>query len=325
MERLSFKSEVKNNNIFSDMMKPITQNQAPKQVVQPQAQPQADSFVSQTKNQTNEKSKMPIFSQLKDKIKANKKLLIGAGIVGAAIVGAVVFKKRLPKSVTQPIMQPVKDQIQNTSAQLQDDGTGIAENLIKKAKTFLISDVENYGNSSVNGVCFYGPDSIGKENAINSFLNDLKEAGYEIEYAPRASEMPSRKIGSAITELRKKAEQRFTDLHKRTAIVVRDLDQIAVERRGTDLSQSGAVSALLEMQFCRKRGYTWISEAVDLQKVDMAVQRTGRMEHQIPVHPEISEPMELWQKYIDMINKFRPERRDVYLKEAKQLIEKKGI
>ncbi len=271
------------------------------------------SYINKNNSDTFERQ------SLKNKIKSNKKLIIGGAIIGTAVIGAIVFRKNIAgliKSVKAPkqtVTEPVKT-------------SGLTEDMINKAKDFLINDVQTTGEATANGICFYGPDSLGKEKAISQFLNDLQTSGYKIEHAPRVNNTPLQEISGHINELIKEAEERFNSSKIRTAIVVRDIDKIASDRRIGNGETSSVVSALLKMQDCRKRGFAWISEAVDVSKVDAAVARMGRMEHKIPIMPLADEPISVWNKYIALIERFKDGvKKDTLLQEAREIISKKGI
>ncbi len=277
-----------------------------------------DGMIKPGKNnyQTCSKPQKPDAFELKnvkEKIKNNKKAILISGAVIAAAIAFFAIRKN--SSGAKTVINSVTQNMEQT------ENNGVMENLINKAKTFLIDDVQKLDEATVNGVCFYGPDSIGKEQAMTKFLEDIKQAGYAIEKAPRASEASSRNIGGKISELIKQAEQRFINTKQRTAIVVRDLDRIAMERTINDGSASGAVSALINMQDCRKKGITWISEAVDISKVDPAITRMGRMEHKILVRPSVQDSKEVWDMYVSLIERFKDgSKKDKLLQEVREIL-----
>ncbi len=296
--QVSFGINTTHNNIFDGMIKPEKNNY--QACLKPQ---KPDTF--ELKN-------------VKEKIKNNKKALLISGAVIAAAIAFFAIRKNSAgaKTVINSVAQNME----------QTENSGVMEDLINQAKTFLVDDVQKTGTASVNGICFYGPDSIGKEQAITKFIEDIKHAGYKIENAPRTSEASSRDIGGKISELIKQAEQRFINTKQRTAIVVRDLDKIAMERTINDGSASGAVSALINMQDCRMKGIACISEAVDITKVDPAVARAGRMEYKILTRPSVQDSKGIWDMYLSVIEKLRDGgKKDKLFEEAKEIIMKKGI
>lgn len=251
------------------------------------------------------------------KIMPNKKLIIGGAVIGAAILGAIIFRKNI-----LGIFKSLKNTMPKETAPIQQSKT--TEKLINNAKEFLIDDVEKAGEASANGICFYGPNSINKENALKEFLGSLKKAGYKIEQTPRESEATIPEIGEAIQKYMREAEERFKTTKQRTAIVIRDLDKIAPDRRLTN--QRGVFGALTTVQDCRKRGYVWISEAVDIRKIDPALLRGGRMEHQIIVTPSIQDSPTVWKEYTELVKGFREgTKKDMLLKEAEEIMARKGI
>lgn len=250
------------------------------------------------------------------KVNPNKKLLIGAAVIGAVILGAVIFKKNI-----SGMIKPLKNAMPKEAAPLQPSKT--TEKLIQNAKEFLIDDVKKTGVPAANGICFYGPDSIGKEQALGGFLDTLKKAGYKIEHTPRESEAPIPEIGAAIQKCMREAEERFKTTKQRTAIVIRDLDKIAPDR--VLANKRGVFGALTTIQDCRKRGYVWISEAVDLRKIDPALLRGGRMDHHIIVTPSLQDSKSVWKEYAELVKGFREgPKKDILLKEAKEVIDRKG-
>lgn len=257
----------------------------------------------------------------KKNVKNNKKLIAGMVIAGAAISGAVLLKKNYTS-----LVKNIK-KLQNFAVKkFSKKDSRITENLVKNAKKFLVDNIKEEGTATANGISFYGPDSLGKEQAINSLLESLQQAGYKVEHAPRAKDAPSKTIGGVIRKLEKEAENRFNETKQRTVIVVRDLDKIALERRLEKPEASGAVAALLDMDRCRYRGFSWIGEAVDLDKVDYAVLRPGRLDHNIPARPSVEDSKEVWSLYLSMLEKIKdPDFKKSLLKEAKKIMTKKGI
>lgn len=307
--KVSFGENYSHSNVFRDIK--LKTQTVPKPCLN---QPSTDKFE---------------FQSIKEKIKKNKKFIIGFAIAAGALLTALLIKKNQAavlkegKAVLQNGVQNLENNVQNN---VQIPQKTITSEMVENAKTFLIKDVAEHGEASVNGICFYGPNSIGKEETIKSFLGDLEKAGYKIEQAPRAKETPLNEISSAIVDLIHKAEERFKTTKQRTAIVVRDLDQIASDRNLSGGKTSSVVSSLIKMQDCRKRGFTWIAEAVDITKADNAVTRMGRMEHQIVTIPSIKDDISVWNKYIDLIKRFKDSpKRDNLLAEAQEILNKKGI
>ncbi len=255
----------------------------------------------------------------KKNLKIDKKYIVGAVAIGAGVAAAIIFRKNISNFI-----KSLRNTIPKEPVEIKQSET--TEKMINNAKDFLIKDVEKTGEATVNGICFYGPDSMGKEQTINEFLDTLANAGYKIEKTPRAKEASIPEIGSSIRKYMEEAEKRFKTTNQRTVIVVRDLDKISQDRRTTNSKSKEVVGALIGMQDCRKKGYAWISEAVDVTNVDPAIVRMGRMEHKIPVMPLPQDSKSVWNEYIALIKRFREgTKKEALLKEAQEIMERKGI
>ncbi len=248
----------------------------------------------------------------KAKIQNNKLLKYGLILAGIA-VGVVLLRKNITK-----VPEEITINTKNT-----ENVNRIQEKLTEKAKRFLIDDMKKTGLPSAGGVCFYGPDSHGKEAIFEGFINNLEEAGYKIERAPRAGEKKLEEIGEKITELINQAEQRYKDLKQNTAIIVRDLDTLAPNRESE--AAFNITGNLLGFEKCREKGFIWVSEAKDITKVDPAVKRAGRIDHSILAQPSAKDSLSAWNKYVEIINKFTDSgKKNELLKHASEQIAKKG-
>ncbi len=299
--KVNFGEQIGTSRVFQDMLTPSVRE------------------VSYIKKEEKKDTFEP--KNIKEMVRNNKKIIILGALAGAAIIGAIAVKKNL-----LPLFKSAVQTAENEVKNLEPAPKTITGELIETAKTFLINDVKTTGEATANGVCFYGPDSIGKEEAIKGFLGSLQDAGYKIEHVPRAKDKPLNEISSTIVDFIQKAEEQFTKTKQRTAIVVRDLDQIAKDRNLSGGKTSCVVSSLIKTQDCRKHGFTWISEAVDITNADIAVRRPGRMDHQILTIPSIKDDTAVWNKYIELVETFKDsQKRDNLLAEAKEILSKKGI
>ncbi len=274
--------------------------------------------------QNNLYLKSPILKEDKVEISSktkpvkNKKLLIGGIIACAALIGIIAFRKNISNILTKN-KDTVNNVENNSIKQIKEKFNNID---IENARKFLIDDVKTTGEIGASGVCFYGPDSKGKEQIFEGFIQELKDAGYKIERAPREKESTIENINNTIAKLIKEAETRYKNTKERTAIIVRDLDKIAPDREIDAINNASA--ALLGTEKCREKGFTWISEAVDYTKIDTAIRRPGRIDQDIIVKPLFEDSEATWKSYINMIKKFREGlKKDTLLKEAEDILKVK--
>ena len=173
---------------------------------------------------------------------------------------------------------------------------------IRNAKRFLIDDVKEKGWSSANGICFYGPDSLGKESLIEGFIQDLSGANYKIERMPRAKDVSIQELETRISKAIEEAENNYKTTNQRTAIIVRDLDSIAKDRK---IAPTNTVAgALLNVDGCGDRGFAWIAEAKNFDEIEPALMRRGRLDHFIPSKPSKEDRKEIWEAYIESVNEY---------------------
>ena len=251
--------------------------------------------------------------QLKQPINKNK--ILGGIALGASIVAAITFRKNIASTIKKLLPKSnevLNDAVEQTKKKY-NSVQEVHDELINNAKDFLINSVKKWDESTANGICFHGPNSKGKEQLIEGFISDLAEAGYEIKRIPRVQENTDfNELNGIIHKTIKEAEELFKTSHKRTAIIVRDLDQIAPDRNVELINN--ATGTLLQVEKCRERGFAWIAEAVDYPKVDLALQRRGRIDHLIVSRPSLEDSRDVWNEYLNMIvKKFREgERRDLW-------------
>lgn len=269
----------------------------------------------------------------------NKKLIVAGVAVGVAAIAAVAFRKDIAgylKKISNQVSQNgVKidttnvenkasevSEVVETTIKRQRAGRPIPksadehiEKAIRNGKKFLIDDVETFGEAAVNGICFYGPDSIGKEAVIDDFLSTLENAGYVIKKVPRIKDTPMKTIVKSIYSLQKEAEELYKNTKQRSIIVVRDLAEIAKDPDLFDTEH--AIGPLLCFEKCKQRGYSWVAEATNTNIVELGVKRPGRIEHFILCRPSLKDSKEVWEKYVDLLGGFRYEgTKEVLLKDA---------
>lgn len=318
----------------------IAKKQAPQSIKLPKNKP--DTFNGKTINKSNR----------------NKKLLFLGITFGIATCVAFLYRKNIAiffKNQIKPIFKRTKDNIPNTIQDVKNIQTPQATTSIKPVDTVdykkllesrnLPIELENlkenetskkefikkykdtllgYSNSQSGyyptGVCFYGPDSILKDNAIETFVGDLESCcDFRIKRIP--DNIDGNDVTLAIADTINDAKKHFKKTNQRTVIVVKNLDKIAQDRNLT-IENIGTVSTLLaEIPNGRKDGFTWISAAKDMTKVDPAVRRAGRIDNKILCPPTINDAKEAWQGYIDAL-KYRLNlcSREKDIEECKQMI-----
>lgn len=328
----------KNVNVPSNNVSNLNK-QAPQSIKLPESKP--DTFNGKTVNKSNK----------------NKKLLIAGITVGIAACIAFVYRKNISdflKNQIKPLFKRTKDNVPEAVQEVKNIQTTQATTSIKKADTIdykkllestnLPAELENlkenktakdefaktYKDALVayskiqdgsypTGVCFYGADSALKGNALETFVSDL-ESCCDFKISRISEEIDRKDITRAIVDAINDAKQHFKKTNQRTAIVVKNLDKIAQDRNVTT-ENIGIISALLEVQNAGKDGYTWISEAKDIRKIDSAILRSGRIDRKILCPPTINDAKEVWKDYIDILNyKLKSSRSDKYMEQYKQMI-----
>ena len=260
------------------------------------SQPAAVNQKAEEKNDTVEIAK----AKEKDpKLDDNKKLIAAVVAGTVAIVGAFFARKNIAKLFKKGV-----GEVSESAGNIV--GKNLHEEMIKNAREFLIDDVKKIGTATANGICFYGPDSIGKEKALEGFITDLSKADYKIVRIPRANEASIKEIKLTISRAIKEAEETFKTTNQRTAIIVRDLETIAQDRNIDPVNN--AVAPLLKTEKCSDRGFVWISETKEFDVVDIALRRAGRMDHKMPIKPTSEDPKEVWDAYIELVQKYAPKR-----------------
>lgn len=273
-----------------------------------------------------------------NKSNRNKKLLFLGITLGIATGIAFVYRKNIAdffKNQIKPIFKRTKDNIPDTiqevkniqtpqtttpiktvdtvdykklleSANLPTELENLKENktskeeFIKNYKDALLGYSKSQSGYYPTGVCFYGPDSILKDNAVETFVSDLESCcNFRVKRIP--NNIDGNDITLAIADTINDAKQHFKKTNQRTAIVVKNLDKIAQDRNQTIENVSTISTLLVEIPNAREEGFTWISEAKDMLKVDPAVHRAGRIDKKILCPPTINDAKEVWQGYIDAL------------------------
>ena len=173
------------------------------------------------------------------------------------------------------------------------------ENRINIVKDFLLpKDGLDVG---ARGICFFGPDSTGKEKAIEDFVKILEDGGYKIDKIPRADEMEKMELAGFISKKINEAENLFKETKQRTALIVRDMDVLGLDRTKAPEGFNPVVSALLSTENCDQKGFAWVWEAKNPKVVDPALLRPGRTDAYILALPNQDEGIEAWKSVQELI------------------------
>lgn len=279
-----------NSSIFLDKPK---NNKNPLKVVQSIATTN-DTFVKQT--QTTNKT-------------VNKKLIIAGIAIGAALLAAIAFKKNLlgaaknvaksdvVKDVLESETPKAIETLEEIRAQAEEYTT---QRLVDIKRMIVDSPIED----RINGVVFAGADSVGKETTIENFIKTLSDNGFEIKRAQRVgNNTVFEDIACEIENYMNEAEELFKNTQKRTAIVVRDADRIAKERKIATEEVYSVISVLQDCEYAIERGYTLVLEAVNYSDIDRSLKRSGRVDEFMLCRPRLEESKQIWKKHLEVLEK----------------------
>ena len=232
--------------------------------------------------------------------------------VGAAVGVLALLKTRKPaiQNITKnEVVESGKDKIVEKTNEIieaikpvdksAEKVVNAQENRVKIAKDFLLpKDGLDVG---ARGICFFGPDSIGKEKAIEDFIKILEDGGYKIDRIPRADEMEKMELAGFISKKINEAENLFKETKQRTALIVRDMDVLGTDRTKTPEGFNPVVSALLSTENCDQKGFAWVWEAKTPKVVDPALLRSGRTDAYVLALPDENEGIEAWKGVQELI------------------------
>lgn len=276
LKAVSFNSNKvgQNNGVFSEFNKNLVSNYTSKRTL---------------KNDTVE-----LNNTVAKKNFLNKKTLKTVGLIAGGIFLAVIVGKGI-KNYSKTY-SALKNTIQTREKNVTSD--------LEYAKKALITDVNSTDAWNTNGICFFGPNSRAKEEAITSFVGELAEAGYEIKHTPRANSTDFNSIYNTLCGYIREAKSLFQREKKRTAIVIRDLDQLA-PRDSSEVPTS--ITGLLKAhgEHTKEKGLLFVTEAVNAKKVDQAVIRPGRMDTKLLIKPFDDEAMTLKKEYLDILQSLK--------------------
>lgn len=238
----------------------------------------------------------------------NKKLIIAGVAFGAAAITAFAFRKNIA-SVINKAVKPSVSGIENSAKSQTNHLQERAERSINDAKHFLIDDAKNKNSNSYGGVCFWGVDSIGKKEKIEEIIKSLSDSGYVIKRMPVVEEVTAENIENFTVVTEKainEAEALFKETGKRTAIIVKNLDKVAQDRNKNSLTMT-SVSVLQRFERGVERGYTWVSDAVNVKSIDNSILRAGRLGNKILCTPTAKDPKSVWTDFLEISLKTQKE------------------
>lgn len=254
--------------------------------------------IAESKPDTFEKQTAP-------KKTINKKLIIAGVALGAAAITAFAFRKNIASMISKTFKSSasgIESSLQNSAKPQTNHLQECTERSVETAKTFLIDDAKNKNSNSYGGVCFWGVDSIGKKEKFEGFIKSLSDSGYVIKRMPVVEEVTAENIenftdvvGKTIDE----AEALFKETGKRTAIIVKKLDNVAQDRNKNPLTMT-SVSVLQRFERCFERGYTWVSDAVNVKSLDNSILRAGRLGDKILCSPTAKDPKSVWTDFLEI-------------------------
>ena len=168
--------------------------------------------------------------------------------------------------------------------------------IIFTKRVILEPKIKSLG-ANIQGVNIMGPDCQGKEQLMSEIIKELSEGGYHITHIPRFKNGNYDEILDALCKAMEASKELFTQKGERTAIIVRDLQDIAVDRNLNHPSHP-VVAQLLHTEHAIKDGYVWISESKYSKTLDRAVIRHGRTDTQILAKPLPTDSKEAWLCYL---------------------------
>lgn len=242
----------------------------------------------------------------------NKKLIIAGVAFGAAAITALAFRKNIASVINKAFKSSVsrsESALQNGAKSQTNHLQERAERSINDAKHFLIDDAKNKNSNSYGGVCFWGVDSIGKKEKIEEFIKLLSDSGYVIKRMPVVEEVTAENIENFTVVTEKainEAGALFKETGKRTAIIVKNLDKVAQDRNKNPLTMT-SVSVLQRFERGVERGYTWVSDAVNVKSIDNSILRAGRLGNKILCTPTAKDPKSVWTDFLEISLKTQKE------------------
>lgn len=172
-------------------------------------------------------------------------------------------------------------------------------NIEKEIKEGLLHTYKNTRGEDVykHGILFHGANSIGKEAAIENFVQSLSKAGYEIKEVPRIKNTDVQTICDVIHEYVEESEKLFNETQKRTAIVIRDLDVVAPY--GSEV----ATKLAKEIKHGGTKSFAIIMEGENEQKISPQIRRDGTANSgHILCRPTLEDSKETWEKHLELID-----------------------
>ncbi len=170
----------------------------------------------------------------------------------------------------------------------------IVSNVLPNPKTFeekftqLKNDFINPLKESKpmpQGVLFYGQNAEANEVVMEDFIKTLSDEGVVINRLPKFENMNFEDFAGIIISGIEQAQKAFEKTKQRTAIVIKNLNSIALNRN-TNPESIPTVAALLEFENTKNNGLTWITDSINPKAIDSAIIRAGRIDRKLQIPAE---------------------------------------
>lgn len=172
------------------------------------------------------------------------------------------------------------------------------KNLYIKPMRNLDLLMEELGYSAIpDGAIFYGPAGNGKTLTAKTLARELKLPFYETKLSDIGTSLVHEE-GKALKKLAKQLDDKFKATGERSVWFLDEFDSMGAERGGASQHNKELTDALLqEFNNPQERGFILIVAANDINSIDSALKRRGRLGNWIPFsNPDFSERVDLLTK-----------------------------
>lgn len=196
------------------------------------------------------------------------------------IVNAEQTIKAVSEEVQTQVVKPVTKEVVSNISSYPDTFEG---KFARLKDDFIIPLKES--KPMPQGVLFYGPSAEANEVVMEDFIKTLGDEGVVINRLPKFENMDFLDYAEIISNSIEEAKKMFEKTKQRTAIVIKNLNSIALNRN-TNPESIPTVASLLEFENTKNNGLTWITDSIDAKVIDAAVQRAGRIDRKFPISPK---------------------------------------